>query len=66
MTPDEIRNKRLIGYMIPFWSAIACVGIDVYLIAPRGSAFPYRLTLIIPPLVGYWVWTVYLKRLPKP
>ncbi|MFO1021130.1 MAG: hypothetical protein U0903_10595 [Planctomycetales bacterium] len=66
MTPDEIRNKRLIAMMVPFWTAIACVGIDIYLIAPRGSAFPYRLTLVLPALVGYWVWAVYLKRLPKP
>lgn len=65
MSKDEIRNKRLIGYMIPFWSAIACVGLDVYLIAPRGSAFPYRLTLIIPPLVAVWVFKVYLKNLPR-
>lgn len=65
LTPEEIKNRKLLGYMIPGWATIASVMIDRYFLVPRNSAIPFRLTFILPPLVAFVVWQMYLKKLPK-
>lgn len=63
LSEQELRDKRLIGYMLPLWSLILCVFLDRFLIVPPTWSIPFLSTFIVPPLVGLFVWKVYFPSL---
>lgn len=63
-SPEEQHQRKLVGILVICWVTIGCVLLDQFVVRPlffRHSLFPYLLTLIIPPIVGVWVWKFYLK-----
>jgi hypothetical protein len=63
LTEQQLKDKRLIGYMIPLWSLIVCVMLDRFVIVPATWSVPFLSSFVIPPLVGLFVWKVYLPSL---
>lgn len=63
LSDQQLRDRRLIAYMIPFWTLIICVFLDQYVLIPKTWSIPFLTTFIIPPLVGLFVWKVYLPSL---
>lgn len=63
LTEQQLKDKRLVGYMIPLWSLILCVMLDRFLIVPATWSVPFLSAFVIPPLVGLFVWKIYLPSL---
>lgn len=63
LSEAELKEKRLLGYMIPFWALIICVLLDQFVLVPKTWSVPFLSTFIIPPLVGLFIWKVYFPSL---
>jgi len=65
LSEQEIRDRRLIGYMIPFWALILCVMLDRYIFVPATWSIPFLTAFIVPPIVGLFIWKVYFPSLRR-
>jgi len=64
---EALRQRRMLGILILCWAIIGSVLIDQFVVfklifkQPLFGVFPYLITLIIPPLAGFWVYKSFWK-----
>lgn len=63
LSEQQIRDRKLIGYMIPLWTLIACILLDRFVLVPSTWMIPFLTAFIFPPIAALFVWKIYLPSL---